>query len=493
MGVRPPASERARASSRQALSDGVKAKTKNGGAGGGIAPPARPPRELAVKLIGVAKSFGSNPVFKGVTFSAGSGELVEITGPSGAGKTTLLRVLHGQVRPNAGQVWVQGRGLHHRSRWWLGRLRRDAAFIFQEQRLLPRLNAFENIVFAIQVREPQLPFRAIKERALAALESVNLAGKRRAYPHQLSAGERQRVAVARALATRPRLLLADEPLNSLDDDNAALVARLLEEAAAQGTTVIVATHRHTFHASRILSLPAAKVMVSRKLAGHANGNGHAGGNGHVNGQSNGHRHKVGLRSKRLPVWRRSAALVANTSRILVLGGLRSWSRDVRQTAPVLGTIALLLMLCGTLALVGIAVKGVAAQQAGQASLVRVYLASDATPDSISALKTRLGSDPRVASVTDVSPEQALKEASSRPGLDNLASLSSTNPFPASLDVRVRQVTDVAAVAKSVKGDPAVDPAYSTSYDPDTYSRLRRFALLAGAIVGGILLLFAVVA
>ena len=493
MGVRPPASERARASSRQALSDGVKAKTKNGGAGGGIAPPARPPRELAVKLIGVAKSFGSNPVFKGVTFSAGSGELVEITGPSGAGKTTLLRVLHGQVRPNAGQVWVQGRGLHHRSRWWLGRLRRDAAFIFQEQRLLPRLNAFENIVFAIQVREPQLPFRAIKERALAALESVNLAGKRRAYPHQLSAGERQRVAVARALATRPRLLLADEPLKSLDDDNAALVARLLEEAAAQGTTVIVATHRHTFHASRILSLPAAKVMVSRKLAGHANGNGHAGGNGHVNGQSNGHRHKVGLRSKRLPVWRRSAALVANTSRILVLGGLRSWSRDVRQTAPVLGTIALLLMLCGTLALVGIAVKGVAAQQAGQASLVRVYLASDATPDSISALKTRLGSDPRVASVTDVSPEQALKEASSRPGLDNLASLSSTNPFPASLDVRVRQVTDVAAVAKSVKGDPAVDPAYSTSYDPDTYSRLRRFALIAGAIVGGILLLFAIVA
>lgn len=493
MGVRPPASERARASSRQALSDGVKAKTKNGAAGGGVAPPARPPQELAVKLIGVAKSFGSNPVFKGVTFSAGSGELVEITGPSGAGKTTLLRVLHGQVRPNAGQVWVQGRGLHHRSRWWLGRLRRDAAFIFQEQRLLPRLNAFENIVFAIQVREPQLPFRAIKERALAALESVNLAGKRRAYPHQLSAGERQRVAVARALATRPRLLLADEPLNSLDDDNAALVARLLEEAAAQGTTVIVATHRHTFHASRILSLPAAKVMVSRKLAGHANGNGHAGGNGHVNGQSNGHRHKVGLRSKRLPVWRRSAALVANTSRILVLGGLRSWSRDVRQTAPVLGTIALLLMLCGTLALVGIAVKGVAAQQAGQASLVRVYLASDATPDSISALKTRLGSDPRVASVTDVSPEQALKEASSRPGLDNLASLSSTNPFPASLDVRVRQVTDVAAVAKSVKGDPAVDPAYSTSYDPDTYSRLRRFALIAGAIVGGILLLFAIVA
>jgi cell division protein FtsX len=364
------------------------------------------------------------------------------------------------------------------------------AFIFQEQRLLPRLNAFENIVHAIQVREPQLPYRTIKERALAALESVKLAGKRRAYPHQLSAGERQRIAVARALATRPLLLLADEPLNSLDNENAELVTGLLEEAAANGTTVIVATHHHTFHASRILRLPTAKVLVSRKLA-HANGNGHVNGNGHAATNGNGHKAKV--KAAGLPLWRRSAALVANAYRLVLLGGLRSWSRDVMMTAPVLGTIALLLMLCGTLAVVGISVKGVVAQQATQASLVRVYLASDASPDAVSALKTRLANDPRVASVTDVTPEQALKEATSRPGLDNLASLSSTNPFPASLDVRVRQVTDVAAVAKSVKGDSAVDPSYSTSYDPDTYDRMRRFALIAGAIVGGVLLLLAIVA
>ena len=477
------------------------------------APPAPPAQAPAVRLVGVAKSFGRNAVFKDVTFSVGSGELVEVTGPSGAGKTTLLRLLHGQLRPNAGEVWVQGRGLH---RWWrrgLGRVRRDVAFIFQEQRLLPRLNALENIVLALQVCEPQLPYRTIKQRALAALESVKLAQKRRAYPHQLSAGERQRVAVARALVTRPRLLLADEPLNSLDNDNAALVTKLLEDAAAQGSTVIVATHHHTFHASRILRLPTAKVMVSRKAAVNGNGNGHVNGNAHSNGHTNGNgttphvrqplwrfvipardrSRKAGVKPAQLPWWRRSLALGANAYRLVLLGGLRSWSRDVRVTAPVLGTIALLLMLSGTLALVGIAVKGVVAQQAGQASLVRVYLASDAAPDAVSALKTRLGADPRVASVTDVTPEQALKEASSRPGLDNLASLSSTNPFPASLDVRVRQVTDVAAVAKSVKGDPAVDPAYSTSYDPDTYSRLRRFALIAGAIGGGILLLFGLVA
>ena len=96
-------------------------------------------------------------------------------------------------------------------------------------------------------------------------------------------------------------------------------------------------------------------------------------------------------------------------------------------------------------------------------------------------------------MTSVSPEQALAEASKRPGLDNLASLSDTNPFPASLDVRVKLVTQVAAVANSVKGNAAVDSSYPTSYDPDTYSRLRHFAVIAGGIAGGILLLFAVVA
>src|ERR1700686_4013212 len=181
----------------------------------------------AVKLAHVNKSFGKTAVLKEINLSVAAGELVEIVGPSGSGKTTLLRLIHGQLRPNAGEVWVRGRGLH---RWWrrgLGTVRRDVAFVFQEQRLLPRLNAFENIVLALQVRDPHVPNRTIKRRALAALESVHLAHRRRAYPHQLSAGERQRIAIARALATRPRVLLADEPLAALDHDNAAMVTQLL--------------------------------------------------------------------------------------------------------------------------------------------------------------------------------------------------------------------------------------------------------------------------
>jgi ABC-type ATPase involved in cell division/cell division protein FtsX len=476
----------------------------------------------AVRISHVTKSFGRTAVFADVNFSVAKGELVEITGPSGAGKTTLLRLIHGQLRPTRGQVWVGGRGLH---RWWrrgLGRIRREVAFIYQEQRLLPRLNALENLVYALMLVDPTVPYGRIRRRALEALEAFGLASRRKAYPSQLSAGERQRVAVARAIASRPRVILADEPLAAIDDQNAKLVKRMLEEAAASGTTVIVATHKPTFQAGRVLRLPEGKLLVRRggvKEAGSAqplwrrflpqNGNGHNGNghNGHdaiaaagLNGHStrngtNGHSPPARRRKARtgLPLWRRFVALLGNSFRLVVLGGLRSWRRDLRLTAPGLGSMAMLLVLIGVLAMVGLAVANVAAYEASQASVVRVYLASDATSDAVSALKTRLVSDPRIASVTYVSAEQALMEANSRPGLESLGSLSSSNPFPASFDVTVRSVTQVAAVAATVVGDPAVDATYPTSYDPDTYSRLRHLAIVIGAVGAGLLLVFAVVA
>ena len=447
-----------------------------------------------VKLTGVAKSFGRAGVLKEINLSVAPGELVEVIGPSGAGKTTLLRLVHGQLRPSRGQVHVQGRGLH---RWWrrgLGRIRRDVAFVFQEHHLLPRLTALENLTLALQVTQPQLPFRTIKQRALDTLQSLGLLNKRNRYPHQMSAGERQRVAVGRALATRPRVILADEPLASVDDETAKIVIKLLEDAAAGGAAVIIASHRHTFPSSRILQLPTGKI--------HLNGS-HKAASGHGAHTApplwrlllpiNERPRKFTPRPKQLPLWRRLVAATANSYRLVILSGLRSWSRDVRLTAPALGSMSLLLLLCGTLAMVGLAVQHVAAQQATDASLVRIYLAPDSTPTGVTALKGRLAADPRIASVKDVSPEQALAEARHRPGLDNLASLSATNPFPPSLDVQVRDVTAVGAVATSVKGDPAVDPAYPTSYDPDTYSRVRQVALVVGGIGGGLLLLFGLVA
>jgi cell division transport system permease protein len=145
------------------------------------------------------------------------------------------------------------------------------------------------------------------------------------------------------------------------------------------------------------------------------------------------------------------------------------------------------------ALVGISVATVVGQEAGQASIVRVYLATDASPSAIAALESRLRADSRVSSVTEISAEQALQQARSRPGLAMLAGLTDANPFSASLDVQVRAVGAVAAVAAEVGGDPAVDATYPTSYDPDTYARLRRIALVIGGIGAGLLLLFTAVA
>jgi ABC-type ATPase involved in cell division/cell division protein FtsX len=498
VGSRPATGARTRAvtngATNGAVANGLRAKT-NGATSHRPGTNGTAKLQPVVKLTHVKKSFGQTDVLKEINLSVVPGELVEITGPSGAGKTTLLRLVHGQLRPNGGEVWVEGRGLH---RWWrrgLTRVRRDVAFVFQEHHLLPRLTALENLTLALQVTDPQLPFKTIKQRALGTLESLGLAHKRNSYPRQLSAGERQRIAVGRALAAKPRVILADEPMASIDDDNARIVMRLLEDAAAGGAAVIVASHKHSFPSSRVLNLPSGRIHLNGSQKAASNGNGkhapqplwrvllpvHA------------RTRKQVTKPKQLPLWRRTVALVANSYRLVVLSGLRSWSRDVRLTAPALGTMALLLLLCGTLAMVGIAIERAAVQQAAEASLVRVYLASDATPEAVATLKSRLTSDPRIASITEVSPEQALAEAASHPGLDNLSSLSSTNPFPASLDLRVSDVTKVGAVATSVKDDPAVDPAYPTSYDPDTYSRLRRIALVVGGVGVALLLLFGLVA
>lgn len=446
-----------------------------------------------VKLTHVSKLFGKNAVLNNISISVAPGEILEVTGPSGSGKTTLLRLVHGQLRPNRGEIWVEGRGLH---RWWrrgLGRIRRNVAFVYQEQRLLPRLTAIENLIFAMQIGDPEVPHRTIKRRALDALEGLGLGHRRGAYPHQLSAGERQRVAVARALAGRPKVLLADEPLASIDDDNAKIVMRLLEEAAASGTAVVVATHHLTFDAHRVLRLPSGQQLVNRDRA-RSNGK-HFGlslwrriAPATNRPYKNGHAVEA-----RLPLWRRLIALADNSFRMVVLSGVSSWARDLRLTAPALGSMAMTLVLCGMLALVGISIATVAEQQAGQASIVRVYLATDAPPSAIAALVSRLRADPRVSTVTEISAEQALQDAQNKPGLGALAGLTSSNPFSASLDVQVRQVGEVAAVAAEVVGDPAVDPTYPTSYDPNTYNRLRNIALVIGGIGAGLLLLFALVA
>ena len=198
-----------------------------------------------IRLAAVNKTFGRRAVVDKVDLTVSRGELVEITGPSGAGKTTLLRLLHGQLRPTSGEVWVEGRALHRRWRHDLDRVRREVAFIFQEQRLLPRLTALENVIEA-PIHVLHEPHAQVVERAQTLLAKVGLAEKARVYPHRLSGGQQQRVAIARALAMNPKLMLFDEATSALDPELVGEVLKVMRQLAEEGMTMVVVTHEMGF-------------------------------------------------------------------------------------------------------------------------------------------------------------------------------------------------------------------------------------------------------
>ena len=200
------------------------------------------PRASLIEIRGVVCKRGRTVALNDVSAEIGPGELVLLTGPSGAGKTTLLGIIHGDLKVSGGEARVAGQNLHKRRRVDLPRLRREVGMIYQDYRLLPRLTALENVVFAVRATDLRLHPEEAVRRARGRLEAVGMIDKLASYPGQLSGGEQQRLALARALATRPRVLLADEPTKNLDAKNVAQVISLLTTIAKSGTTVIVATH-----------------------------------------------------------------------------------------------------------------------------------------------------------------------------------------------------------------------------------------------------------
>lgn len=219
-----------------------------------------------VHVVRVAHSFGRHPALREVSFALAPGQVLFVDGVSGVGKTTLLRLIHGQLRPSQGEVWVDGRPLHRRWGRGLDGVRRRMGFVFQDHRLLPRLTAMENVVLALQVADPQVPARRVRQRAQEVLEAVDLAGRMHAYPHELSGGEKQRVGVARAIAARPDLILADEPTSALDPARAEIVMRMLAGAADIGAAVIIASLAPTGfeHGSKVIHLEAPAIPGVRK-------------------------------------------------------------------------------------------------------------------------------------------------------------------------------------------------------------------------------------
>lgn len=182
---------------------------------------------------------------KDISFEVERGEFVFLTGPSGAGKTTLFRLMSAFDRASSGTIQVAGFDLNQLDRKTLPEYRRKIGVVFQDFRLLADRSVFQNVALPLEVigdAGRPLDKRAIEKRVFDLLESVGLADKADEHPTQMSGGEQQRIAIARALAHRPAVLFADEPTGNLDFERAQEVMTLFEIANSQGTTVFVATH-----------------------------------------------------------------------------------------------------------------------------------------------------------------------------------------------------------------------------------------------------------
>lgn len=188
----------------------------------------------------VTKKFGDRVVLEELSLEVPSGDFTTITGPSGAGKTTLLNLLIGEDRPNTGRVLFEDQEVHQLRKPELQAFRRKIGAVFQDYKLLPARTVFENIAFVLEVCG--YPLYEISERVMQLLKRVKMEQHLDHFPHQLSGGEAQRVAVARALTHEPLVLLADEPTGNLDPENALSVMKLLLELHQQGLTVLLTTH-----------------------------------------------------------------------------------------------------------------------------------------------------------------------------------------------------------------------------------------------------------
>ncbi len=193
-----------------------------------------------IKFENVVKYYGHSKALNGVDLEITPGEFISIVGMSGAGKSTLLKLIIGEERIDEGRILIDDIDISTVKQRDLPFLRRKIGMVFQDIKLLPKRTAFENVAFAMEVGGHRR--EKIKRDVPKILELVGLLHKKDHFPHQMSGGEKQRVAIARSLAHRPVLLLADEPTGNLDEINANEVIDLLLKINKLGTTVILATH-----------------------------------------------------------------------------------------------------------------------------------------------------------------------------------------------------------------------------------------------------------
>jgi cell division transport system ATP-binding protein len=176
----------------------------------------------------------------GLTVKVNKGEFVYVVGPSGAGKSTFIKMMYREEKASSGYIMVNGQNVGELKNREVPVFRRNIGVVFQDFKLLPKLTAFENVAFALEVIEAEKD--VIKQRVKEVLELVGIQGREDALPAELSGGEQQRLSIARAIINNPKVLIADEPTGNLDPETSWGIMDILEKINKSGTTIVMATH-----------------------------------------------------------------------------------------------------------------------------------------------------------------------------------------------------------------------------------------------------------
>ncbi len=205
-----------------------------------------------------------------ISLTIHAGEFVSIVGHSGAGKTTLIRLLLGEVKPSSGNIWFDDFDVDRLKQSELPAYRRRIGVVFQDFRLLPNKTAFENVAFAMEAAGKS--DEEIVSDVPHALELVGLSHKARSFPHEMSGGERQRLAIARAIINQPEVILADEPTGNLDPQSTYEIVEILKKINDLGTTVILTTHNKGIIdalGKRVITIEKGRIIKDDKHGKHS--------------------------------------------------------------------------------------------------------------------------------------------------------------------------------------------------------------------------------
>ena len=215
-----------------------------------------------IEFTDVTKSYSvGTQALRGVTMQIEDGEFAYLVGPSGSGKSTIIRLITGELRPTSGTVHVNGYSLERIRKWEVPYMRRTVGVVFQDFRLIENKTVYDNVAFAMRVIGAK--GREIRKRVPYVLELVGLETKSRRHPYELSGGEQQRLAIARALVNNPSTIIADEPTGNLDPARSYEIMSLLQEINNLGTTMLVVTHEQNlverFH-KRVIAIDNGRVV-----------------------------------------------------------------------------------------------------------------------------------------------------------------------------------------------------------------------------------------